>query len=1138
MKILSIDIETFSSVDIKYSGVYKYVESDDFEILMLACKVDDQPVRIYDLTEVNLPSEIRAAILDPKVLKTAYNANFEITCLSKHLGVQLDPKDWDCTMVRAARAGWPMNLGATAKAMGLEQEKMTEGKALIMYFSTPCKPTKVNGGRTRNLPEHAPEKWSLYKSYCIQDVVVETTIRNKVIDIPVPQAEIDLWNLDQKINSKGIEIDMRVVENAIRINADYVKRLEEEAFSISKISNVNSVPQVTEWLERQGEIVTDLKKETVIELLKGDSLSPASRRILEIRQETSKTSIKKYTSMTKCVGSKSRVRGLFQFYGANRTGRWGGRLIQPQNLPKNFLLVDEKLGIDDLTLARNCVLDGDGERLELMYGNVPDTLSQLIRTAFVAGKGKQFIVADFSAIEARVIAWLAGEQWRLDVFNTHGKIYEASASTMFDVPLESISKGMENYHLRALGKIAELACVAEDQLVLTDRGEVPIQRVNTIHKVWDGQRFVRHDGVIYKGIRNVYTYQGLTATEDHLVFVKGKDEPVEFFNAITDSRTLKNGKGVTKTRYDHSFTYETDVHVYDILNCGPNNRFTVSGVLVHNCGYQGGVGALEKMGGDKMGLSKKRMKEIIVQWRKANPNIVQLWDDVQQAVYNAIKRPGVVYEVNMLEIWVNKRTLNIQLPSGRCLCYINPRLVNITYTAYRTTDPDILKKYEEDNDTPIYEYHNFKQRRKLPFLVTRASAEKNPNRTVSHITYDGLDQQTRQWKAEDTYGGKLIENCLAGDTLVLTNYGWVPIVEVSKRHLLWDGLKWVSHSGLIKKGLKETIEIDGVRLTKDHLIYTDNGWKNASQSEGLIRHEDTFFDCDKLRRFRREEINLVNPVRLRKRISNGSFRIHEGETTQLRLSEKRIDRIKEYFPRKLQTQNVSCLEIHESQVSESNLPRLEKLRRQRNKSLPSMAIRIQVLLGGHARNVRRRPNTGTKRCKRGLPQRKLFLERSGKTSQKQTGQFYDSNTLGINYGRRGLGYFRHKPNYSLLSSEKQLPESPFVRKSGRYEPVYDLINAGDLHRFLVKSSDGKPFIVHNCVQAIARDCLTHSLLELDKKGFNTVLHVHDEIVIEEINDKVSESMQQIDEIMSAEIPWAKGLPLKAESYCTPYYKKD
>lgn len=447
MRTLGIDIETFSSVDLKKSGVYPYVESPDFEILLFAYAFDYDPVQIIDLAQgEQLPDEIAEALQDPKVLKTAHNANFERTAIRKFFKMILPVNQWECTMTTASMLGLPLSLDAAAKALKLSHQKDTAGKNLIRYFSVPCKPTKTNGQRTRNLPQHDLEKWNQYKGYCVQDVVVEREIRRKVSFFNVPATEKKLWQLDQTINDRGILVDPEFVKNAIALDYQHNQDLTKEAIEITSLDNPNSVAQLKKWLEdATGEQVTSLNKKEIPKLLESTACE-TTKRVLQLRQEMSKTSIKKYAAMQNARCSDSRIRGLLQYYGANRTGRWAGRLVQVQNLRKNDL--------PDLDTARELVKGLSLDWLQLLYGSVPDVLSQLIRTAFVAKKGHRFIVADFSAIEARVIAWLAGEKWRLDVFNTHGKIYEASAAQMFKVPIESITKGSD---LRQKGKVAELA---------------------------------------------------------------------------------------------------------------------------------------------------------------------------------------------------------------------------------------------------------------------------------------------------------------------------------------------------------------------------------------------------------------------------------------------------------------------------------------------------------------------------------------------------------------------------------------------------------------------------------------------------------------------------------------------------------
>lgn len=448
---LSIDIETKSSVDIGKAGAYKYAQSEDFEILLFAYQLDDSKVEIVDLVQgEKIPAVIVDALSNPFVIKHAYNAAFEWYCLNR-AGYKTPIDQWRCTMMHGLYCGYTAGLEATGKAIGLPQDKqkLTTGKALIKYFCVPCKPTKSNGGRTWNLPKHAPEKWELFKDYCKQDVVTEREILKRLNQFPVPEEEEKLWQMDIMMNAFGVRVDTSLIEGALYIDEISTQKLTEEAIQLTGLQNPNSTSQLMEWLEAEtGEQVANLQKETVAELL-NRGYPEKVRRALSIRQQLGKTSIKKYVTMDNAKGEGDRVRGLTQFYGANRTGRWAGRLVQLQNLPRNYLKT--------LDYARETVRSKNYDRLHILYGNVPDTLSQLIRTAFIPSEGNKFVVADFSAIEARVIAWLAGEQWVNEVFATHGRIYEATASQMFNVPIERITKGNPEYSLRQKGKVATLA---------------------------------------------------------------------------------------------------------------------------------------------------------------------------------------------------------------------------------------------------------------------------------------------------------------------------------------------------------------------------------------------------------------------------------------------------------------------------------------------------------------------------------------------------------------------------------------------------------------------------------------------------------------------------------------------------------
>lgn len=451
MQHLSIDIETRSSADIGKTGLYRYAQDKDFGILLFAYKLDGSPVEIVDLEcGEEIPDQVIRYLEDPSVIKHAYNAAFEWYCLNQ-AGYRTPLEQWKCTMVHGLYCGYTAGLDATGKAIGLPQDKqkLTTGKALIRYFCVPCKPTKSNGGRSWNLPKHAPEKWALFKEYCKQDVVTENAILERLDAFPVPEMEEKLWQMDVRMNAFGVRVDTGLISGALTIDGISTQELTGEAVGITGLTNPNSTSQLLQWLAEQGVHMDNLQKATVEETLARETLPQNVRRILEIRQQLGKTSVKKYTAMETAKCEDDRIRGLTQFYGANRTGRWAGRLVQLQNLPRNYLKT--------LDYARNLVKAKNYEGIRLLYGNVPDTLSQLIRTAFIPSEGHKFVVADFSAIEARVIAWLAGEQWVNEVFATHGKIYEATASQMFHVPIEKIVKGNPEYSLRQKGKVATLA---------------------------------------------------------------------------------------------------------------------------------------------------------------------------------------------------------------------------------------------------------------------------------------------------------------------------------------------------------------------------------------------------------------------------------------------------------------------------------------------------------------------------------------------------------------------------------------------------------------------------------------------------------------------------------------------------------
>ena len=893
MQKLMIDLETKSDVDITKAGVYRYADSPYFDILLFAYSVDDAPVQVVDLAcGERLPEEILNALTDDRIQKHAFNASFERVCLSVWLrrnypehfisygspedacGNYLSPKAWRCTMVAAAYLGLPLSLASVGAVLQLQQQKMSDGKALIRYFCVPY--DHVNGIPVFHAPADAPEKWNVFQAYNQRDVETEQAIEQKIARFPVPEFVWREYDLDQSINDRGVQLDLQLVQQAIRMDSLTKDKLLHQLKDLTDLDNPNSVQQMKQWLAEHGLELESLGKKEVQEQLK--NASPDLRTVLLLRQQVSKSSVKKYQAMQNAVCSDGRARGMFQFYGANRTGREAGRIIQLQNLPQNHL--------PDLEDARKLVKSGDLEAVELLYEDVPDTLSQLIRTAFVPKPGYKFLVADFSAIEARVIAWLAGETWRMQAFAEGKDIYCASASKIFGVPV--VKHGI-NGHLRQKGKVAELACIAEGQLVLTDHGLIPIEKVTTDDLLWDGEQWVHHEGVIYKGKREVITYEGLTATPDHLVWIEGQSRPIQFgiaascgshlvqtgdggksirlgenyqcgktleqnmepllcvdrmhrmqleavdatfqpyirkikwlsemFSAqknsalarkktnrskatlrkpkrcrifqlrckrdsvrfsfcdsgrfVSDKQvwhtrtgngnrqdrrqwklcsgksqvcysyrkqfeqaddrlntirpkllalcvqyhyskiiqrddTRRNYSGCRKCRCGEKKMLETHsrtARLYDIQNAGRHHRFTVSGKLVHNCGYGGSVGAMKAMGGSEM--SDAELKQIVTDWRTASPHIVQLWWDVENAAIKAV-RDKTETETHGIHFSYESGFLFIKLLSGRRLAYVKPRIGE-----------------------------------------NRFGGES--------VTYMGIGNQ-KKWERLETYSGKLVEN--------------------------------------------------------------------------------------------------------------------------------------------------------------------------------------------------------------------------------------------------------------------------------------------------------------------------------------------------------------------------------------------
>lgn len=1096
MRTLAIDLETYSSNDIKYS-VYKYVEAPDFEILLFAYAFDDDPVRVVDLAQgETLPDDVKAALYDKDVLKTAFNANFEVSCLKKYFP-DLPEEQWECDRILSLYNSYPPHLAAVAKAMHFEEDRQkdTRGKALIRYFCLPCKPTKANGGRTRNYPKDAPDKWAIFKEYNRQDVVVERAIRDKLVNLRPPDFEHENWLIDQAINRNGIMVNQTLVDNAIRLSGEFREKLLARAMEITGLDNPNSPLQVKGWLEgRLGRTVDSLSKAAVADLLAED-IPGDVREMLSIRQKISKSSIKKYDAMRLAACKDNRIRGMFQFYGAARTGRFAGRIVQLQNLPRNSM--------PDLDLARNMVLDGELETLEMCYDDVQDVLSQLIRTALEAPPGKRFIVADFSAIEARVIAWLAGEEWEMKAFAEGKDIYCATASAMFGVPV--VKHGV-NGELRQKGKVAVLACLAEGQLVLTDKGLIPIEKVTKDMKVWDGQQFVHHDGVIYKGERKVITYEGLTATPDHLVWIEGNDRPVHFIEAAqSGAHLLRSGFDRTPQGTNHPGCAESGTRkakelarhtktarVYDIKDAGPNHRFTVSGKLVHNCGYGGGIGALKAMGADKMGLTDEELQTVVRKWREASPHIVKLWADVENAAMNAVSGIPTTIKQKNLHFHVDDDALYIELPSGRHLVYLHPH----------------LGKNRFGSDAILY------------------------------TGLGGSKTTAGRWGTLETYGGKLVENCLAQGTLVLTDRGLVPIEKVSKDTLVWDGISFIRHEGIIDKGVQDCITVDGLVMTPDHRILTEKGWMPCVETQGLNwadvrlphRHQTG-------RKHERWEIEMAVPLRLRP--SEKSSRIRPEKEKALykvmRLHERAFDWPRHDYSRVVAPPHLGRMALIKTAMSEPTCASLQELRGPRHNGLRAVARKFPEFPGRYGALIQARTPVRPDRQQQRLLAGKLSLGYIQRKFQEQTDK--SGRTILRQDDKRTIRRIGYRCDNAMLSAGPQLAAGIIVDKTKCKKRVYDIRNCGPRHRFAVYDPETKKVrLVHNCVQAIARDCLCAAMKRLTDAGYKICAHIHDEVILEMPEGKGS--LDDAVHIMCQNEPWNDGLVMNADGFEAKYYQKD
>lgn len=963
-KTLSIDLETFSPVDIRDCGSFRYIDDPEFEILLFGYAFGEDEPTVVDLCSGEaIPDEVTDALYSSDYIKTGYNNAFERYALWKHFGRYCPPEQWEDTMVLAAVCGLPLGLGAVGSALGLPEDKAKDkaGKALIKYFCCPCKPTKTNGGRERNYPEHAPEKWAQFIEYNRQDIVTERHIRNMLLRWKPDETEHRFWCLDARINERGMRVDTQLVRNALDFDARYKAELTEKAVTLSGLDNPKSVAQIKDWLyQQEGITVASLNKAVVADVIKQLNTDKA-REFMAVRAELSKTSTMKYEAMRRSVCPDGHIKGCFQFYGASRTGRFAGRLVQLQNLPQNHM--------EDLATARALVSAGQYETVKALYESVSGTLSELIRTALIPEPGCRFIVCDYSAIEARVIAWLADEQWRLDVFRSGGDIYCASASQMFKVP---VVKHGENGHLRQKGKIAELAL-----------------------------------------------------------------------------------------------------------------------------GYGGGVNALKAFGADKMGMSDEDMVETVDLWRSASPRICALWKSLERAMMKCIVRKcSTVSTIGHIRFDWEQGIVWMRLPSGRRIAYYDAQ-------------------YGE-------------------------SRWKNGNA----ISYMGQDQRTKKWARLETWGGKLVENCWAEGTLVLTDRGWVPIESITPADLIWDGIEWVETDGAIRREHREQLfELDGLLVTGGHRILTTEGWRNAKTCDGLDRLPVQLPENNWPRQEQGlpRQNTLGGEMRMRETVGSGyPGHTKKGKTRSpllLRMQETRAHVTSKYHARNVSAPRLCRLALFSSALYKPKRSGLAQLWGAGYYRLRQMAAQLRELLGGHGRFIQTTRGLGVRphRQRHGIFTGQLSLGVSICQRPKQTRRPQGAIQRALYPAERTVGNNGYRVHNTVVSFRPRLSVRTSDRHSGPDKPVYDILNCGARHRYVVLGNTGA-ILSHNCVQSIARDCLRESMLALDAAGCDIRAHVHDEVIISEPRD--GRSVEDIAEIMGRPLPWAEGLPLRGDGYECDFYMKD
>lgn len=1090
---ISIDLETFSDVDISKGGVYRYAESDNFEILLFAYAVDGGEVVVVDMAQgEKIPENIINAITDRNITKWAFNSQFERICLSMYFkkhrpelmqGNYLEPEGWKCSMTWCAYMGLPMSLAGAGAVLGLEQQKLTEGKELIRYFCIPCKPTKANGGRIRNLPEHDTAKWENFVRYNKRDVEVEMAIQAKLSHFPVPENIWEEFWIDQRINDRGIEVDMEFARNAIELDKISREALMEEVRNLTGLENPNSVIQLKEWLHGQGLEFDSLDKKAVAAIL--PTAPPVVQRVLRIRQKLAKSSVKKYQAMENTVCNDSRARGMFRFYGASRTGRWcltGDHEVLTDN---GWVRLDEWAGGRiacwnaasegvSFQRAEAVCFDYDGPMYNYMDIRISQCSTPDHKMRVQRKYGSEWV--DMTVKEMSVIMPIIPLPGRKkhkikvkpEIVPYKGKVYCAVTSTGYflvrregrvwvtgnsgkSIQLQNLPQN----HISDLAEARALVKAGSFEVVSMLYDDVPdtlSQLIRTAFVPRTGYKFVVAD---------------FSAIEARVLAYLAKEQWV--------LDTFAAGKDIYCATASKMFHCNVEKN-------GENGELRQKGKQATlSCGYGGSVGALIAMGALESGMEENELQPLVDAWRKANPHIVNFWWSVDGAAKEAVIGRTTT-STHGIRFICKSGMLFIELPSGRRLAYVKPKMGE-----------------------------------------NRFGGES--------ITYEGTNGTTKKWERLETFGGKLVENCLAEGTLVLTDRGYIPIQMIKQSDLIWDGIEWVTHDGIAYQGIKTTVAVGSLHMTNNHKILTEKGWIECGKAEGFnwaeVRLPDRFRTGGEQQKW---ENTLEMQVRMWKRGCLCGERSKERNSL-LWLQEKAIYRREEENSWNVKAPSLGCMAFNEAALHRFESSCLQKLWRAWHNCLSKMAGKFREFLGGYGTYLDQRIGFGQNRQRERIFTRELSMDnKENKLQQQKNFKDFENKVLGdspfCSCGNDGT-----EANYFAVQAKPRMADRIAVFETGLSESVYDIRNCGPRHRFTVLDND-KLRIVSNCTQAMARDILMFAIRNM--KDYRIVAHVHDEVIVECPEDV---SVDSICQLMSKTPDWAEGLTLKAEGYEGKFYQK-